>query len=834
MNSLLAGTVDALRPAIPAAIGTSTMASEQADCFHCGLVVPVATHFEIRFNETTRRLCCAGCEAVARTIIVAGLDAYYRNRTATAQAPAAGHRIDALFDLAAVQPAYVVSADATTCKADLYIDGITCAACVWLAESALVRVPGVTTASVNQITHRASVTWVAGTTSLRALLEALARVGLGAQPASASARVEARRHRRRRALIELGVALLGMMQVMMFTAPLYFAATDDVSREARALMGWAGFSLTLPVLLFSARSFFLGAWRDLLVRRASMDLPITLAIAGTFATSTVSLLREGGDYYFDSISMFVFLLLAARYLESSARETSLALIERLTNAPPAVAWRIAGYPGNRAIACVASVELRAGEVIRVATGEAVAADGVIVEGESEFDESLLTGESRPVKRGLRSPLVGGSLNLGPPVLVRVSRIGATATAATLARLTEQAMASRPLLTPLAESVARWIAPLTIALALGAAAIWWLIDPSRSFSVAVAVLAVTCPCALALAAPTAQALAATRLARDGLLIVRAETLEKIAAASDIVFDKTGTLTEGTITVERVHLLGNVGKVEILALSEALESGSPHPIARALVAAREVLDTRPLPVAHNLHLVSGDGVEGEIDGARVRLGRMTFVRDLVGYKAPELQSTAALFIGRAGEWLAAFELSDPLKADAIQTLRALERVALTPHLLSGDHHDRVEQVAASLCIDRARVRAGQSPAAKLEYAQALARRGARLIAVGDGVNDAPLMATANVSIAMGTGADLTRLTADAVLLSPHLMPLVTARRVAIRMNRIIGQNFCWAVAYNVVAVPLAMGGFISPVWAAIGMASSSLAVVANSLRLARGQG
>ena len=803
--------------------------AEHESCFHCALPVPAATHFRIRFDGKLRALCCAGCEAVARTIIDANLGTYYLNRTSAAQTPAADGAVGALFDLGSVQSMYVASPDATTRQADLYIDGITCAACVWLAETALARVPGVTNASVNQITHRASVTWNAGASSLNALLDALTRVGLGAQPASASARFAARRRARRRSLFELGVALLGMMQVMMFTLPLYFSAADDVSEEARLLMGWAGFVLTLPVILFSARSFFAGTWRDLMHGRVSMDLPIALAIAATFASSTVSLLGGGSDLYFDSISMFVFLLLAARYLESWARESSLTLIERLTNATPAIAWRLNGYPSSREAGRVAAAELCAGEVIRVATGEAVAADGVIIEGESEFDESLLTGESRPVERGAQALLTGGALNLGSPVLMRVMRTGEATTAASLARLTEQALSSRPKLTQLAERIARWIAPLTIALALLAAAAWWLVDPSRSFSVAVAVLAVTCPCALALAAPAAQALAITRLAREGLLITRAETLEKIAAATDIAFDKTGTLTEGRMAITRVHLLGETNEHEILGVAAALEAGSPHPLARAIAAAHDSLEIRRLPTACKLQYVAGDGVEGTIDGARIRLGRLAFAQTLAGCPAPMVPPAASVFMAREGAWLAAFEFSDPLKADAAETLNALQGCALTAHLLSGDGSDRVEQVAASLGIDHARVRAAVSPAGKLAYTRGIA---ARWIAVGDGINDAPLMAAADVSIAMGSGADLTRLTADAVLLSPHLMPLATARRVAAKMNRVIAQNFCWALAYNVIAVPLAIGGFISPAWAAIGMASSSLIVVANSLRLKRG--
>lgn len=827
MNSGVESTLRAPISGLPDSLPAAT-ATPGDGCFHCGLPVPARTHFQIRFDGRSRALCCAGCEAVAQTILDASLDAYYTKRTTTAQTPETDRAIDALFDLANIESAYVSSPDAITRSADLYVEGITCSACVWLAESALLRVPGVTSATVNQITYRASVTWDAGATSLRPLIDALTRVGLGAQPASASARFALRRRARRRALFELGVALLAMMQVMMFTVPLYFSAADDVSPEARVLMGWAGLVLTLPVLLFSARSFFVGAWRDLLARRVNMDLPIAIAIIATFTTSATSLFRGGSDIYFDSISMFVFLLLAARYLESSARESSLTLIERLTNAVPAVAWRVTGFPAQREAVRVAANELHAGDVIRVATGEAVAADGVIVEGGSEFDESLLTGESIPVKRAQHASLISGSLNTGSPVMVRVTRTGQATTAAMLARLTEQALSTRLRLTQLADRLARWIAPVTLVLAFAAAAAWWLIDPSRSFGIAVAVLAVTCPCALALAAPAAQALAITRLAREGLLITRAETLERIANATDIAFDKTGTLTEGAMVVETVYLLGTADEQEILALGVALEAGSPHPVARAL-ADRLALNPAGLPSVQSANFVAGDGVEGEIDGATVRLGQLSFVQQLVGIAVPAIDAGASLFIGRAGEWLAAFVLSDPVKSDACATLRALEGDALTPHLLSGDRKDRVDAVALDLAIDHRHVCSSQSPSAKLAYVQERSRSERRWIAVGDGINDAPLLAAADVSIAMGTGADLTRLTADAVLLSPHLAPLATARRVARKMNRVIAQNFAWAIAYNLIAVPLAVAGVISPAGAAIGMASSSLIVVANSLRV-----
>ncbi|MEO8101494.1 MAG: heavy metal translocating P-type ATPase [Betaproteobacteria bacterium] len=814
-----------------------------AQCFHCGLPVSTGARFAIAFDGHTRPLCCAGCEAVARTILDAGLDAYYRERTATpgvaagiSAAPDAA--VEALFDLTAIQAQYVMAPDALTRSADLYIEGITCSACVWLAESALARHPGVTRAAVNQITHRASVTWHTGETSLAALVGALQHVGLGGLPATSPENFAARRRHRRRALIALGVALLSMMQVMMFTLPLYFSAADDVSAEARRLMGWAALVLTLPAVLYSARTFFAGAWRDFRIGHASMDLPVALAIVATFGSSCIALYRGAGAMYFDSISMFIFLLLAARYLESWARESSLALIERLTNAAPAVAWVLPAYPGDHGGNSIAVAELIAGQVIRVANGELVAADGSIVEGSGRFDESLLTGESQPVARGPGEWLIGGSLNLGGPVLMRVTRIGEQTVAASLRHLTEQALASRPKLTEFANRIARWVAPATLVLSAAAALAWLAVDASMSFPVAVAVLAVTCPCALALAVPAAQALATTRLAREGLLITRADTLEKFARATDMVFDKTGTVTTGQITIEAVQLFGALSQVEVIAIAAALEGGSPHPIARALARAHATGPDKPADraadaaFATNLQLMGGAGVEGEIDGVTYRLGHQLFVQQLVGQATPADDAYgASLYLGRRGEWLAAMTLADPLKSDACETIAQLGTRGLAVHLLSGDRQDRVEQVAAALAIDGTRVEARQTPVQKLDYANALKQRGARIVAVGDGVNDAPLLGAAHMSIAIGSGADLTRLTADAVLLSPHLRPLLTAHAVAQKMLRIIHQNFGWAIAYNVIAVPLAMSGRISPAEAAIGMALSSLAVVVNSLRLMR---
>ena len=802
----------------------------QSPCFHCGEAVSPHVHFAFKFENENRPLCCAGCKAVAQTILDAGLGAYYNNRTATAAVPLGRDAVGTLFDLDSVASTYVVTSGNTHRELDLYIEGITCAACVWLAESALARVPGVMSVTVNQITHRAKVTWLRDTVTIDTLLAGLARVGLGAQPASSTERFAARQRTQRRALVALGVAALSMMQVMMFTVPIYLSDAEDVALEVMLILGWAGLVLTLPVVLYSARIFYSGAWRDLRQARIGMDLPIVLAIVATFGSSTFALFSGSNDIYFDSISMFVFLLLAARYLESRVRESSLALIEKLTNAQPGLAWRATDYPKANNCTQVAAATLNIGDVIRVSTGEAVAADGVIIEGESAFDESLLSGESHPRRRGAASRLIAGSINVGSPVFLKVTAIGSTTTAAKLGRLTEQALASRSRFVDLTTRITRWVAPVTIAFALGGALVWWFIDPTRSFSVAVAVLAVACPCALALAAPAAQAIAINRLAREGLLITRAETLEKIAAATNVAFDKTGTLTECESAIITTHLLGKYSEIEILAMCVALEAGSTHPIALGLNARAALVGVygRIFPTANKLNFSSGNGVAGEIDGIALRLGRRDFVQALVRCDLPHAIANASLFIGCEGAWLGAFELSDAVKPDAVDMLHVLTRLGLTPHLLSGDRIDRVNGVAQTLNIESTRTNGEQLPQDKLNYIRA---RPSVWIAVGDGVNDAPLLGAADVSIAMGAGADITRITADAVLLSSHLMPLVTARQVAIKLKRIIAQNFCWALAYNLIALPLALGGLISPASAALGMALSSLIVIINSMRLAR---
>ena len=815
-------------PLLPSAGVFNARSDATEACFHCGLPALRDTKFGVSFDGSFRKMCCVGCEAVAKTIVDAGLDNYYRQRSAlpdvnglanTARATQTKTPLPS-FDLPAIQANYVSTAEAGEAKsAAFYIDGVTCNACLWLAESALKRVPGVASATVNYVTHRAEVKWCDAETTLASVIDAVTRVGLRAMPVSAAERQLSRARERRTLFIQLGVALLAMMQVMMFTVPLYFTALDDISHEAQRLMQWASLMLTLPVVLYSAKPFWQGALRDLSTRHLSMDAPVALAIASTFATSLWSIFTEQSALYFDSISMFVFLLLASRYLESSIRDRALSRIERLTNAVPAVATQLIGYATNRESAEITSAALKAGDVILVGTGQIIAADSVLLEGAGEVDQAIVTGESRAVKLGIGSTLIGGTLNLGAPLIARVTCVGTASTLASIARLAERSLGERPQLTALTDRVARVVAPSLIVLACLAGVVWFFIDSAQSFNVAVAVLAVTCPCAIALAAPLAYTSATLTISKNGLLIARGHVLEVLPTITDVVFDKTGTLTVGQLVITAIKTPEGITRDEALAIAATLEIGAAHPIASAInKLARSGRDL----VAQQLRLTPGGGIEGVIDGCTYRIGNCAFA-------CADQSDDDAFVLSRDGKWLATFETEDALKADAEKTISSLQQAGLTVHLLSGDQISRVKNVAQALGISDEHTFAAQTPLQKLAYLQQLRKSGRKVAMIGDGVNDAPVLGAADVSIAMGAGADLPRLTADAVLLSPNLLTIVTALQLARRTKNVIKQNFGWAILYNAIAIPLALANVINPAWAAIGMGVSGLIVVLNSMRL-----
>jgi len=755
-----------------------------------------------------RVFCCAGCEAVARTIVAAGFEKYYEARSA------AGVRPEVLppsvfYDDPAAQREFVAAPGEHVREATLILDRIRCAACLWLNEQSLRRVPGVLRADVNFTTQRAQVAWDPRATRLSTILEAIRAVGYDAYPFDPRRGDALARTERRRALWRLFVAGFGAMQVMMYAWPAYIdAGGGTLSPGAEGLMRWASLLLTTPVMLFSCGPFFRGAWQDAKQRRISLDTPIALGLAAGFAASAWATVTGSGAVYFDSIAMLAFLLLGARTAELFARQRAGRELDRLARWMPSFALRLQGGATER----VPAHALAPGDRVLVGAGERFPADGVVEEGVSSADESLLTGESRALAKGAGAALVGGSVNLEQPLTMRVTRAGADTQAAAIGRLVERAAASRPALVERADRLAQALTYVVIA----TAALAWL--ASGNVWVAVAVLVATCPCALALAAPIVLTRAGAQLLQRGAALTRSRALEALQRATDVVLDKTGTLTLGKPAIARVALLSDVDEVRCRALAAALESSSTHPLARAFGGAGAMPDLR------ELRNEAGYGVEARVDRRLVRIGSRRFCAAVAGSAAPE--SKAQVYLAEEGRWLAAFFIEDALRPEATDVVRSLAARGLRVHLVSGDDPALVEQLARRLGIES--WAGGATPQKKCDYVARLQSEGRVVAMVGDGLNDAPVLARADASVAMGAGADAAQLQADVVLTGDRLGALQDVLALSRGAMRLVRQNLGWALLYNALALPAAALGWIGPWEAALGMSASSFIVVLNALR------
>jgi len=792
--------------------------SPATQCFHCDQPIPDKVELSVEIAGERRPMCCEGCRAAARFIRDAGLSDYYRFRDAPAPRPEPGDDDAwATYDRPEVQQR-LVQRQGGLASVNLLLEGLRCSACGWLVERRLERQGGVASIAVNPATGRGRLEWRPDEVQLSSLLRSIHALGYRPHVLGAADTLEVALRERRLALKRLAVAGLGMMQVMMFAVALYAGAFDGMDPVLRHYLRLVSMLVATPVLFYAGRPFLEGAWRNLAARQLGMDVPVALALLLAWAASTFNTLRGHGEVYFDSVTMFTFLLLIGRFAEMAARHRAGSTSDALLRMQPVSATRLRDDAAER----VAVAELSPGDTLLVASGEAFPADGILLDRAAAVDESMLTGESAAVTRKEGEALLGGSVNTGAPVRVVVAAVGHDTVLAGIVRLLERAQTERPAIARLADRWASWFVAAVLVVALCVAGAWMLVEPSRAFETTLAVLVVTCPCALSLATPTAITAATSALARRGLLITRADALEALARARRVVMDKTGTLTFGQPTVTACHPLGSLDESACLKIAACLEQASTHPIARAFAGV-----PGPLPIPQDAEAVPGAGMEGVIAGVRYRVGRPDYVAALAG---PRDAADRGTCLGRAGEWLAEIEIRDTLRPGAATAVSRLRELGLDVEMASGDHEAAVADAAARAAITRyhARLR----PEDKLALVQDIERSGEAAIMVGDGVNDAPVLAAASVSIAMGAGTSLAQTSADAVLMAPDLDTLPEAVSIARRTVRIIGQNLGWAVAYNLVALPLAALGWIPPWAAAIGMSASSLLVVANAMRLRGG--
>lgn len=789
--------------------------SESPRCHHCQDFVNERERIDATIGGIRRAFCCHGCKAAAEWIEQLGLADYYQLRSSPARRPQA----DDVAGLDAwAQPAldrHVVRAvDDALSEVCLLIEGVRCSACVWLIERSLGALPGVAKVQVNAAAARARVVWDASLTTLPRLLETLSRAGYRALPLDARALDDVRRHETRDALKRLAVAGFGAMQAMMYGVALYVGAFQDMDASTRDLLRWIGFVVATPVVLYAARPFFAGAVRNLRARRLGMDVPVAIAVALIYAASLVEALKGGAEVYFDSVSMFVFFLLLGRFLEMRARHRSGDLVDALARLTPTFADRCRD---DGSLERVAAATLQPGDVVHVMEGGSIPADGVLLDASCHVDESLLTGESVAAHRHAGDTLVAGSVLQDGPVRLRVERVGADTALAGIVAMVTRAQTERPRLALAGERAAsRFVARVLVLTALTAIG-WSMVDPSRALTATLAVLVVSCPCAFALAVPAAMTRALAVLARRGVLVAHADAIEALAKADYVVFDKTGTLT---LPYFRQHL----GDEAALPLAAALARASSHPVAKAIASAvgQEVAT---LPV-QDMRAVPGQGVEGIVAGRRLRLGRCEFA--LHGATG-EGSLADAVVLADEHSALAVFHPQERLRDDAACCVEQLQQQGLQVELLSGDAARRVRVVASAIGVSRWRAR--QSPADKLARLRELRAGGACVIAVGDGINDAPVLAGADVAVAMGTGTQLAQASSDIVLTAGHLDALPQARELALRTLQILRQNHRWSLVYNLCVVPPAAFGFVPPWLAAIGMSASSLFVVLNALRIGR---
>lgn len=817
--------------------------SDTQRCFHCGQTVPEGVHYSVEIDQVAQPMCCAGCEAVAQAIVANNLTDFYRFRTENAATPQAlvpdALRELQVYDNAQLQKTFVrhveqpdktqTNKTADIREASLILEGIVCAACVWLNEQHVQAMAGVMHFKINYTTQRASLTWDNQQLQLSDVLKAISDLGYYAHPFDPNRLESVQKKEKSAALRRIAIAGLGMMQVMMLSLALYVGEVSDMSETMQQFIRWISLIIATVVVFFAANVFFVSAWRDLRRWHFGMDVPVALAMGAAYSASIWATVTQTGEIYFDSVIMFSFFLLTGRYLEMTARHRAGQVAEALVRLMPATAHRI--REGKQETIAVS--ELEKNDMVLIKSGETIPADGYVVAGESYVNESLLTGESLPLAKKSGSKLVGGTVNMDSPLQMRVDHVGESTVLSAIIRLLERAQQEKPHLAKLADRIASWFVVGLLLVASSVFAYWSFHQAEEAFWITLSVLVVTCPCALSLATPTALTVATSVLTEKGILTTRGHALETLSKLTHVIFDKTGTLTHGRLHVVDVQMAESQNQNQLFALVNALEQGSNHPIAKALqIATADTASDQPK--IHDLTAVSGKGVQAFVDGECYRLGTLSYIAELCGdtIQQPSASTghatqTTAVYLASSSGLLATFYLQDELREEAQATIKRLQQEGIEVHLLSGDQQNVVDHVAEKLTISTAK--GGLLPDDKLQHIQQLQAQGHCVAMIGDGVNDAPVLAAANVSLAMGRGSQLAQASADMVLLSENLQHIPLALQTAKNMQGIIRQNFVWAIGYNFTAIPLAAAGWVAPWMAAIGMSLSSLLVVLNAGRL-----
>jgi Cu2+-exporting ATPase len=807
--------------------------SAAGGCFHCGLPIPLDADFHARLDEAVRDFCCFGCQSVSSAIYEAGLQGYYqRTPEGVLLGPPPEPPKDVeIYDFDEVQQEF------TTCSGDirdihLLVEGIHCAACVWLIERGLQRTPGVQSANVNLAAKRLHLRWDNSKSKLSDLIRALGRIGYSAVPYDPESAEGAIQKSNRAMLYRLFFAGFAMMNMLWISIALYSGADQD---EFRQFFHWMGLALATPTLLYSGYPFFRGAFGGLRGGHLTMDMPIAIGLSVTYAYSLYVTVSHSviGDVFFDTVTNLTFVILIGRYLEGMFRHQAVSATKRLMELQPRVA--IVMLDGQEQMTPIRGVKL--GDHVLIKPGYKVPVDGVVLEGHSAVDESMLSGESAQVSKSIGAQVFAGTVNSNGALLVEVRAQLQDTTLSKIIRLVEEAQSSKAPIQRLADTIVPWFVLVTII----CAAITFFIWNNQNFEIALmaatSVLIITCPCALGMATPMSIAVASGLGAKHGILVKNGLVLETLSKVTHFVFDKTGTLTEGRMSVAQVLVAPGVDEKDVLRHAAAVERYSEHSVAKAIVSEAETrqLTHRDLE-ANGFQATPGLGVEATVAGQIVLLGsaewlvRQGVVLDealQARVHALETQAMSCVYVAQNGKHVALVALADKLRGDAQQLVNELRAAGITMTLLSGDRRPVAEAVARQL--GGMEVIAEVLPQDKDRVIQRLQQSGAVVAMVGDGVNDAPALIRADVGIALGSGTDVSVESADIVLMYNELDKVRQATQLSRRTLLTIKQNIGLSFVYNAIMVPLAMMAKVSPLVAAISMPISSLIVIGNAARI-----
>ena len=803
-----------------------------AGCFHCGQTIPADVKQLSMLDGAQRNFCCFACQSVCQAIYEAGLQGYYQRTpqgTLLAPPPVPPKDVE-MYDIEEVQQEFV-NGRGDDRNAHLLVEGIHCAACVWLIERGMMRIPGVITANVNLAGKRLHLRWDNQRVKLSFLINQLAKIGYSGVPYDPEAAEGLMKRANRSMLFRLFFAGFAMMNLGLISIALYSGAGDG---QFRGFFHWMGCALATPTLLYSAFPFYKGAWSGLRNLRLTMDLPIAIGLSVTYAYSlyvTIDV-NNPGEVYFDTVTNLTFVILIGRYLEGMFRHQAVAATNRLMELQPRVATVMLG--DQEKLVPIRAVKI--GDLVLVKPGSKIPMDGVVRGGHSAVDESMLSGESMPVSKVVGDHVIAGTLNSSGVLTIEVQAALQDSTLSKIIRLVEEAQSSKAPIQRIADRIVPWFVLATLVCASCTYFIW-----SGHFEMALmaatSVLIITCPCALGMATPMSIAVASGLGAKHGILVKNGVVLETLSKVTHFVFDKTGTLTEGKMRVERIIAASDQAGIKLLALAASVERYSEHSVAQAIVREAESRQLAYRNIAAQGFLaLPGQGVKATVDGQNMLLGTIDWLtqnqvdlnNELLA-QANDLESLAktCVHIAVAGEHVAIFVLADTIRADAQALINTLREAGIGMTLLSGDRKAVAEAIAQQL--GGMEVIAEVLPQDKDRVIQQLQSSGKCVAMVGDGVNDAPALIRADVGIALGSGTDISVESADIVLMHNELDKVRLATVLSRRTLRTIKENIGLSFVYNAIMVPLAMTAHVTPVLAAITMPISSLLVIGNAARI-----